>query len=500
MATWRKVIVSGSTANLANVQVDGLTSGNVVIGGGSGSVLSTTAINGTGNIVATTGATVNMSGSFSGSFKGDGSNLSGVFATAIFPTTPRTDVTSGDKFFISQSTGQEFITYGNLLADLAGTNLAVESTDSLTLATTITGLTSVTSTTFVGNLTGTATTASFVTTAQTASYVLQAVSASFATNATNATTATNATNVTVTDTTIGGTHFLTFTTGSSGTQGLRVDSNGPTVNPSQNSISATSFTGSLQGTATSASYVVTAQTASYVNGNIFTGTNSATSASYALSSSLASTVTTNANLTGDVISTGNATTLATVNSNVGSFGSSTAIPSFTVNGKGLVTAASTNVVIAPAGTLTGNTLAAGVTNSSLTSLGTISSLTATNATITGNLTVQGTASFQNTTNLEVADRFVLFASGSNTAGDGGIVVQQGTQNVGELYGYDSDTKRWAFTSSFTANQAAFTPAAYITTTEFANSAPPLFPTYGSSSFGFGNIYVNTGTGDIFIYA
>ena len=55
MATWKKVIVSGSTANLANVQVDGLTSGQVVIGGGSGSVLSTTAINGTGNIVATTG-------------------------------------------------------------------------------------------------------------------------------------------------------------------------------------------------------------------------------------------------------------------------------------------------------------------------------------------------------------------------------------------------------------------------------------------------------------
>jgi len=48
-----------------------------------------------------------------------------------------------------------------------------------------------------------------------------------------------------------------------------------------------------------------------------------------------------------------ATALATVNSNVGSFGSSTSIPSFTVNGKGLVTAASGNAVIAPAGTLTG---------------------------------------------------------------------------------------------------------------------------------------------------
>jgi len=66
-------------------------------------------------------------------------------------------------------------------------------------------------------------------------------------------------------------------------------------------------------------------------------------------------------------------TLATVNSNVGSFGSSTAIPSFTVNGKGLITAASTNVVIAPAGTLTGTTLNSSVTTSSLTSVGTLAS-------------------------------------------------------------------------------------------------------------------------------
>lgn len=77
-------------------------------------------------------------------------------------------------------------------------------------------------------------------------------------------------------------------------------------------------------------------------------------------------------LTGDATSSACATTLATVNSNVGSFGSSTAIPVVTVNGKGLVTAASTAVVIAPAGTLTGATLAANVLASSLTSVGTLS--------------------------------------------------------------------------------------------------------------------------------
>ena len=121
-------------------------------------------------------------------------------------------------------------------------------------------------------------------------------------------------------------------------------------------------------------------------------------------------------------------------------------------------------------------------------------------TLTGNLVVLGTASFQNTSNLLVADRFVLFASGSNTTGDGGIVVQQGTQNIGELYGYDSGTTRWGFTSSFNATGNSFTPIVYAGAVETSAVAPSAAPLYGGASNGFGTIHVDSNTGDIFIYA
>ncbi len=81
--------------------------------------------------------------------------------------------------------------------------------------------------------------------------------------------------------------------------------------------------------------------------------------------------------------------------------------------------------------------------------------------VSRNLTVLGTASFQNTTNLDVADRFILLASGSNTTGDGGIVVQQGTQGFGETFAYDANTTRWAVTGSFNASQATFVPEAFM---------------------------------------
>ena len=60
-------------------------------------------------------------------------------------------------------------------------------------------------------------------------------------------------------------------------------------------------------------------------------------------------------LTGDITTSAGAlaTTLATVNGNVGSFGSSTSCPAFTVNAKGLITAASASTCAPAIGSITG---------------------------------------------------------------------------------------------------------------------------------------------------
>jgi hypothetical protein len=124
----------------------------------------------------------------------------------------------------------------------------------------------------------------------------------------------------------------------------------------------------------------------------------------------------------------------------------------------------------------------------------------TTITINNDLIVQGTASFQNTTNLQVADRFVLFASGSTGTGDGGIVVQQATQDVGELFGYDSGATRWGVTSSFAANSSAYTPDAFMSAVTTLSSTNPNTSGPDARYDAVGNIYVSSGDESIWIYS
>jgi hypothetical protein len=118
-------------------------------------------------------------------------------------------------------------------------------------------------------------------------------------------------------------------------------------------------------------------------------------------------------------------------------------------------------------------------------------------TVGRNLTVIGTASFQSTENLDVADRWIRMASGSNAAGDGGIaIVQSGSLNA-EAFGWDSAVSRWGVTGSFDAAQSAIVPDAFMASVvEGALSDPAAVVAKYVKK---GNIFVAANE-DIFIYS
>ena len=113
-----------------------------------------------------------------------------------------------------------------------------------------------------------------------------------------------------------------------------------------------------------------------------------------------------------------------------------------------------------------------------------------NLTIVGNLVVQGDTIQQQVANLSVEDRFILLNSGS-ASGDGGIVVQTESGNGdGVAFGYDDNVSRWAFQqgTKLNATASAIAPDAYasaVVTSDDAN--------YQKN----GNIRVESG--EIYIY-
>jgi hypothetical protein len=114
-----------------------------------------------------------------------------------------------------------------------------------------------------------------------------------------------------------------------------------------------------------------------------------------------------------------------------------------------------------------------------------------------NLTVFGTASFQHTEDLDIADRFIRLASGSNAAGDGGIAIQQTNALNAEVFGFDSGATRWGVSSSFDASQNAFVPDAYMALTlEGAGTDPTVVAARYQVK---GNIFIGSDEG-IWIYS
>lgn len=390
MANWKKVIVSGSDAHLAAITSSVLVNNNILVAGVSGA-LESSGITYDGSelglgssIITSTGATSVLSGSFSGSFQGDGSGLSGVIATAGFA-----------------------LTDGNGIADFTydgGTN-------GIVVAVEVSG-----STLTVGSA-GVAVAAGGITTVELAD---------------NSVTAAKLDDV------------FTDNGGVAGTFG--------------SSTSVPVITVDEQGRLTSASLAP-------------------------ISTTLAISGSTSGNDTVSLIT--DALTFA------GAGGITSTVTNNTVT---VGTAGSGFISASAEGDAQGQIKLNGV-NVDANALGSGDSPTFANLTLTGDLSVNGDITYLNTTNLAVEDRFILLASGSNAAGDGGIVIQQSTQGAGEVFGFDSATSRWAVTGSFDSTATAFTPDAFLTL-NIASDSPSTADARFQKA---GNIAVST-NGDIWIYS
>ena len=175
-----------------------------------------------------------------------------------------------------------------------------------------------------------------------------------------------------------------------------------------------------------------------------------------------------------------------------------------ITGSSTLTTGSVNLVSQSLtfATASANSVSASVSASSAgvtVTLGLDPNLIVTNLTVNNDLIVKGTASFQNTENLLVRDRFIVLASGSTTTGDGGLVVQQGTQNVGEVFGYNSGAVRWGVTSSFSGSLSNFTPDAFmaaVVTASLSASVPNTPARYQAA----GNIFIGTDDESIWIFS
>ena len=424
-ATWKKVVVSGSAAQLQSLQVDA----NVSV---TGSLLVST-----NQIITSAQSTTQLTGSFTGSFTGDGTGLTGIASSLAISASNASG--GGDSNDVINLRNEALVISGSasegLFVSIANNTVSIDLAQSIKTDAQVTfaGVTG----SFSGSLTGVATNATSASYALTASSAIYSLSSSFATTASFVTTAQTASFV----------------------------------------VSA-SF-------ATSASYALTASSAIYSLSASF-----ATSASRSERAGIADTT-------------------------VASLTQGTGVSTFTFNGSTAQT-----VAVSGASTLNSNKISKwtgdAFADSNITDSGTAISIASSvpvtvnsNLTVTGDLTVAGTASFNNTQNLLIADRFAVFASGSTSLTDGGIIIASSTAGggiSGSAFFVESATAgtygRFAVAYNVHSSASAVAADEYMNSSKLVAGAPSdaTPPTWGGSTNGVGNMWVNTITSDIYIWA
>ena len=424
-ATWKKVVVSGSAAQLQSLQVDA----NVSV---TGSLLVST-----NQIITSAQSTTQLTGSFTGSFTGDGTGLTGIASSLAISASNASG--GGDSNDVINLRNEALVISGSasegLFVSIANNTVSIDLAQSIKTDAQVTfaGVTG----SFSGSLTGVATNATSASYALTASSAIYSLSSSFATTASFVTTAQTASFV----------------------------------------VSA-SF-------ATSASYALTASSAIY-----------SLSASFATSAS-------------------HSERAGTADTTVASLTQGTGVSTFTFNGSTAQT-----VAVSGASTLNSNKISKwtgdAFADSNITDSGTAISIASnvpvtvnSNLTVTGDLTVAGTASFNNTQNLLIADRFAVFASGSTSLTDGGIIIASSTAGggiSGSAFFIESTSTstygRFAVAYDVHASASSVVADEYMNSSKLVAGAPSdaTPPTWGGSTTGLGNMWVNTITSDIYIWA
>jgi len=128
-----------------------------------------------------------------------------------------------------------------------------------------------------------------------------------------------------------------------------------------------------------------------------------------------------------------------------------------------------------------------------TGLQTGDSPTFSSLTLTGNLFVQGSTTSIETTNLLVEDRFILLNSGSVNPDQGGLVIDEGN-GAGHAFLYDNVSTRFGFTGSLAHDATSATPDAFVGAVIDIDAGHTDVAEYQKN----GNIKIDTGT--IYIYA
>lgn len=132
-------------------------------------------------------------------------------------------------------------------------------------------------------------------------------------------------------------------------------------------------------------------------------------------------------------------------------------------------------------------------NVDINALGSTDSPTFASLTLTGDLYVQGTTTSIETTNLLVEDRFILLNSGSVNPDQGGLVIDEGN-GAGHAFLYDNVSSRFGFTGSLASDASSATPDAFVGAVIDIQAGHADVAEYQKN----GNIKVDSGT--IYIYA